>query len=122
MLLNGTNQGSSKFELSANQKMKTHGFTVLVLILTTFSLLADWPQWRGPGRNGVASGSPALANQWPEEGPKLLWRSGKIPSGNAGGDGGGVAVDGLVYASLVWQRMVPIERRPFDGEVVKGLG
>ena len=122
MLLNGTNQGSSKFELSTNQKMKTHGFTFLFFILTTFSLLADWPQWRGPGRNGVVSGSPALANQWPKEGPKLLWRSVKIPSGNEGGYGSVVAMDGRVYASLVWQRMVPVESRTIDGDVLKRLG
>ncbi len=32
----------------------------------------DWPQWRGPERNGVATES-ALLTQWPEEGPKELW-------------------------------------------------
>src|SRR5262245_55089540 len=32
----------------------------------------DWPQWRGPNRDGV---SPAtnLLRQWPADGPPLLW-------------------------------------------------
>ncbi len=34
---------------------------------------ADWPDWRGPNRDGV-SAETGLAKQWPKEGPKLLWR------------------------------------------------
>lgn len=32
-----------------------------------------WPQWRGPRRDGV-SDEKGLLPQWPEDGPKLLWR------------------------------------------------
>ena len=32
---------------------------------------ADWPQWRGPDRDGVCKET-ALLKQWPEDGPKLL--------------------------------------------------
>lgn len=35
---------------------------------------ADWPQWRGPQRNGVCHET-GLLPQWPEGGPKLLWSS-----------------------------------------------
>ena len=34
---------------------------------------ADWPQWRGVDRIGVANG--AVAGEWPEVGPKELWRA-----------------------------------------------
>lgn len=34
---------------------------------------ADWPQWRGPQRNGVSQET-ALLKEWPKEGPKLLWQ------------------------------------------------
>ena len=34
---------------------------------------ADWPQWRGPQRNGVSQES-GLLQLWPESGPKLVWR------------------------------------------------
>ena len=38
----------------------------------TFAGEADWPQWRGPTRNGH---SPAkkLLKTWPEKGPKIKW-------------------------------------------------
>jgi outer membrane protein assembly factor BamB len=34
---------------------------------------ADWPQWRGPARDGVGQES-GLARQWPADGPRLLWQ------------------------------------------------
>ncbi|MGD0092472.1 MAG: PQQ-binding-like beta-propeller repeat protein [Planctomycetota bacterium] len=34
---------------------------------------ADWPQWRGPDRTGVAHNSPPLASAWPDSGPKKVW-------------------------------------------------
>jgi len=33
---------------------------------------ADWPQWRGPNRDGICSET-RLLDSWPEDGPKLLW-------------------------------------------------
>lgn len=33
---------------------------------------ADWPQWRGPNRDGVSQETGLLA-EWPKSGPKLLW-------------------------------------------------
>lgn len=33
---------------------------------------ADWPQWRGPNRDGVCTET-GLLQQWPQNGPKLLW-------------------------------------------------
>ncbi len=33
----------------------------------------DWPQWRGPYRDGI-SDETGLLGQWPEDGPKLLWQ------------------------------------------------
>ncbi len=32
----------------------------------------DWPQWRGPKRNGVSAEKDYIA-QWPKEGPHRLW-------------------------------------------------
>src|ERR1035437_8039461 len=34
---------------------------------------ADWPQWRGPQRNGHSSET-HLLGEWPPDGPKLLWQ------------------------------------------------
>jgi outer membrane protein assembly factor BamB len=33
----------------------------------------DWPQWRGPNRDGL-SAEKGLLKEWPQEGPKLLWK------------------------------------------------
>jgi len=35
---------------------------------------ADWPQWRGPNRNGI-SDETGLMKEWPKEGPKLRWQT-----------------------------------------------
>jgi outer membrane protein assembly factor BamB len=50
--------------------------------LTIPLLAADWPQWRGPGRDGV-SAETGLLKQWPKDGPKLLWRVNGIGEGYA---------------------------------------
>src|SRR5688572_9238806 len=51
--------------------------------LWTFAILAsalfsargdDWPQWRGPQRNGISQET-GWAFQWPDEGPKIAWRA-----------------------------------------------
>ena len=34
----------------------------------------DWPQWRGPERNGISKES-GWAFQWPDEGPKIAWKA-----------------------------------------------
>jgi outer membrane protein assembly factor BamB len=33
----------------------------------------DWPQWRGPRRDGI-SDEKGLLHSWPDGGPKLLWK------------------------------------------------
>jgi outer membrane protein assembly factor BamB len=35
---------------------------------------ADWPQWRGPDRDGISKET-GLAKQWPPGGPKLVWKA-----------------------------------------------
>jgi outer membrane protein assembly factor BamB len=41
---------------------------------------ADWPQWRGPQRDGI-SRETGLLKEWPAEGPKLLWQAKDIGHG-----------------------------------------
>lgn len=43
-------------------------------------LAADWPQWRGPHRDGK-SPETGLAGQWPEGGPPLAWRAAGLGAG-----------------------------------------
>ena len=48
--------------------------TTLLLSFTLNSFASDWPQFRGPNRDGVST-EKGLAEQWPEKGPKLLWKT-----------------------------------------------
>jgi outer membrane protein assembly factor BamB len=56
----------------------------LALFITTSANMAasnsDWPQWRGPERNGT-SPERGLLKQWPAGGPKLLWQVNDIGDG-----------------------------------------
>ena len=45
---------------------------VLVLLIGPPCIAEDWPQFRGPNRNGISRES-GLLKQWPEGGPRLLW-------------------------------------------------
>ena len=41
---------------------------------------ADWPQWRGPDRNGLSKES-GLLQQWPASGPPLVWSISSLGAG-----------------------------------------
>ena len=45
----------------------------VLLAVTSMAVAADWPQWRGPNRDG-ASQEKGLLKEWPAEGPKLVWQ------------------------------------------------
>ncbi len=95
----------------------------LILLATTLSATADWPQWRGPTRNGIASPGAKLPAQLSEENaPKKLWESETIPSDHDGGHGSVAVADGRVYVSVVWHRDEPTETRRIDGRVLGDLG
>jgi outer membrane protein assembly factor BamB len=40
----------------------------------------DWPQWRGPNRDGV-SRETGLLKQWPAQGPRLVWKASGVHDG-----------------------------------------
>ena len=43
-------------------------------------LAADWPQWRGPDRNGLSTET-GLLQQWPPSGPPQLWSISSLGAG-----------------------------------------
>ena len=52
-------------------------FAAVVLTLpSTVSnrALDDWPQWRGPNRDGI-SAEKGLLKEWPKGGPPLAWQA-----------------------------------------------
>jgi outer membrane protein assembly factor BamB len=47
------------------------------------TLADDWPQWRGPNRDGK-SAETALLDKWPEAGPPLAWKTTGVGIGFSG--------------------------------------
>ncbi len=50
--------------------------SVVVLCLSNVAAQrnADWPQWRGPNRDGISKET-GLLKQWPADGPPLVWKT-----------------------------------------------
>lgn len=56
-----------------------HLFVATVLLLSVASAAlaqsaGNWPQWRGPNRDGISKET-GLLKQWPAEGPPLAWKA-----------------------------------------------
>ena len=68
---------------------------------------SDWPQWRGPQRNGISQES-GLLKQWPAEGPKLLWQVNELG-------------DGYSTPSVVGTRIYLMSNRGMENEFVQAL-
>ncbi len=62
------------------------GVLSALAILTSFAFAADatkapdWPQFRGPKRDGVSTDK-GLLKEWPKDGPPLVWKSDPIGIG-----------------------------------------
>ena len=54
-------------------QIRTRILGSLILLGAGLGLAADWPQWRGPNRDGI-SAETGLLKEWPKDGPKLLWQ------------------------------------------------
>ena len=50
------------------------------LVFGAFAVAADWPQWRGPNRNGTSSET-GLLESWPQGGPRLIWKGQGVGEG-----------------------------------------
>ena len=53
---------------------------LLLAAIVSFASGADWPQWRGPGRDGKSKET-GLLKEWPKSGPKLVWQVNNIGNG-----------------------------------------
>lgn len=63
--------------------MRTRLFALLaggLAGLTLTATAADWPQWRGPKRNGISEET-GLLKEWPNGGPTLVWKSTDVLGG-----------------------------------------
>jgi outer membrane protein assembly factor BamB len=54
--------------------------TILFVCDTVRAAAGDWPQWRGPARDGI-SPDKGLLQDWPTDGPPLLWKATGIGGG-----------------------------------------
>lgn len=93
-----------------------------LFLLTPLAIQADWPQWRGPLRNGVLPDSPKLLDAWPKGELKQLWDSEEIPSQDDGGLSSVVVAGDRALLSVVWTREVPSETRQINELIVRQLG
>ncbi|MFP6763137.1 MAG: PQQ-binding-like beta-propeller repeat protein [Planctomycetaceae bacterium] len=66
--------------------------TLIFLLMAPLSNAADWPQWRGPHRDGH-SGDTGLLRKWPETGPQSVWQIESIGEGYSSL----AVVDGRIY-------------------------
>ena len=60
--------------------MKKAILPLAALALSINAFAIDWPQWRGPSRNGVSL-EKGLLDKWPANGPKLAWRANGLGAG-----------------------------------------
>src|SRR3954447_15058473 len=66
--------------------MKFRSLLLVACVLSAGSVFAradDWPQWRGPDRTDVSK-EKGLLQDWPKDGPKLLWTNHNAGLGHSG--------------------------------------
>jgi outer membrane protein assembly factor BamB len=87
--------------------LKTCAAPALLLSLSLSLVAADWPQWRGPQRNGVSQET-GLLKEWPQEGPALVWKASDIGSGYS-------------TPAVVGERLYLLANEGLDNEFVQAL-
>lgn len=104
-------------------------FTFSMALAVSTACAADWPQWRGPNRDGISTETGWKAT-WPAEGPKVAWKGNFGPgcaSFAVAGDQvftmGNETDTGFVYCvdakngNIVWKYSFPSPLQPamFEG-------
>jgi len=81
---NDFDSASGDMRENARESMKPSIRNLLLLVSLPLvwwpAASSDYPQWRGPQRNGVSPDT-GLLQAWPEDGPKLRWKIDQIGSG-----------------------------------------
>lgn len=91
---------------------KTSAVVASLTLLTVAALggltqAANWAQWRGPERNGVST-EKGLLQQWPAEGPTLVWSSADLG-------------DGYSTPAIIGDRIYLLGNRGLEDEFVQCL-
>jgi outer membrane protein assembly factor BamB len=83
-------------------------FACLAGIVALAGLLAaNWPQWRGPERDGVSQET-GLLQEWPAEGPRLVWQVTDLG-------------DGFSTPAVAGNRIYLVSNKGLDNEFVQAL-
>jgi outer membrane protein assembly factor BamB len=84
------------------------------LAVTVAAAADDWPQWRGPERNGLSKES-GLLKQWPASGPSRIWMNAALGAGY-----GSVSVQGerIYLQSLIGRQSTVASLNRADGKIV----
>lgn len=83
-------------------------FNACVLLLApAVAGATDWPQWRGPNRDGVSQ-EKGLLKEWPKDGPKLVWQVKDIGAG-------------FSTPAIVGDRIYVLANQGLDNEFVEAL-
>ena len=90
-----------------SRSLVTVAAVLLCLPVTIPAQTSDWPQWRGPERNGISQ-EKGLLKEWPKDGPKLLWQVNDIG-------------DGYSTPSVSGSRIYLMSNRGLDNEFVMAL-
>ncbi len=81
-----------------------------LLAFVGFSLVAqadNWPQWRGPDRNGISK-EKGLLQEWPTDGPHLIWETQDLGTGYS-------------TPAIVDSRIFLVSNKGLDDEFVQAL-
>ena len=79
----------------------------LAFSAVSFCFAADWPQWRGPQRNGISQET-GLLKEWPKDGPPLVWQARDVGSGYS-------------TPAVVGDRLYLLGNKGLDDEFVEAL-
>ena len=95
--------------------------SILIFLTGMFPVTyADWPQWRGPHRNGVAPGLHTVDIALSDGALELLWESETFP--DRGGEGSVVVSEGIACVLVNWRTEIPKDTRTINRRVLSQAG
>jgi outer membrane protein assembly factor BamB len=77
------------------------------LFVLVVLLAANWPQWRGPQRDGISQ-EKGLLQEWPKDGPPLVWKVENLG-------------DGYSTPAIIGDRIYLVSNEGLENEFVQAL-
>jgi outer membrane protein assembly factor BamB len=109
--LAGYPQNTFPSETSVMSRLRVAAAISTLLLIATAVNAADWPQWRGPNRDGKSTET-GLDLDWTDGAPKMLWRVDGVGSGYSSL----AIVDNTIYTTgNTKEAQVVVARNASDG-------